>query len=66
MEESESDCSSNDNSRSFAAVGQSKLAIQAVMELVLAGDVPEPDLRVRFLHMASVWEEMAVQRRVLH
>jgi hypothetical protein len=32
----------------------------------LAGDVPEPDLRVRFLHMASVWEEMAVQRRVLH
>ena len=34
MEESESDCSSNDNSRSFAAVGQPKLAIQAVMELV--------------------------------
>jgi hypothetical protein len=34
MEESESDRSSNDNSRSFAAVGQPKLAIQAVMELV--------------------------------
>jgi hypothetical protein len=32
----------------------------------LAADVPEPDLSAHFLHMASAWEELAVQRRVLH
>jgi hypothetical protein len=32
----------------------------------LAADVPEPDLRARFLHMVSVWTELADQARVLH
>jgi hypothetical protein len=32
----------------------------------LAVDVPEPDLRARFLHMASMWTELADQPRVLH
>jgi hypothetical protein len=31
-----------------------------------AADVPEPDLRVHFLHMASMWVELADQPRVLH
>jgi hypothetical protein len=32
----------------------------------LAADVPEPDLRARFLEMAGKWAEMADQPRVLH
>jgi hypothetical protein len=32
----------------------------------LAADVPELDLRARFLRMASIWTELAVQPRVLH
>jgi hypothetical protein len=32
----------------------------------LAADVPEPDLRARFLHMATMWTELAAQPRVLH
>ena len=32
----------------------------------LAADVPEPDLRAHFLHMASMWVELADQPRVLH
>jgi hypothetical protein len=32
----------------------------------LADDVPEPDLRAHFLHMASLWVELAVQPRVVH
>ena len=32
----------------------------------LAADVPEPDLRKRFLQMASEWALLAVQHRVLH
>jgi hypothetical protein len=32
----------------------------------LADDVPESDLRARFLHMARMWTELAVQPRVLH
>ena len=32
----------------------------------LAADVPEPDLRARFLRMASTWTELADQPRVLH
>ena len=32
----------------------------------LAADVPEPDLREYFLHMASEWALLAVQPRVLH
>jgi hypothetical protein len=32
----------------------------------LAADAPELDLSAHFLHMASVWEELAVERRVLH
>ncbi len=32
----------------------------------LAADVPEPDLRVLFLRMASTWTELADQPRVLH
>jgi hypothetical protein len=32
----------------------------------LAVDVPESDLRARFLHMASMWTELADQPRVLH
>jgi hypothetical protein len=32
----------------------------------LAADVPEPDLRARFLRMASTWTELADQSRVLH
>jgi len=32
----------------------------------LAQDVPEADLRARFLRMARMWTELASQRRVLH
>jgi hypothetical protein len=32
----------------------------------LAADVPEPDLRAHFLHMASRWMELADQPRVLN
>jgi hypothetical protein len=32
----------------------------------LAADVPEPDLRARFLRLASMWTELADQPRVLH
>ncbi len=32
----------------------------------LAADVPEPDLRVHFLRMASIWTELADQPRILH
>jgi hypothetical protein len=32
----------------------------------LAADVPEPDLRAHFLHMASMWTGLADQCRVLH
>jgi hypothetical protein len=32
----------------------------------LAADVPEPDLRIHFLRMASTWMELADQPRVLH
>jgi hypothetical protein len=32
----------------------------------LAEDVPELDLRARFLRMASIWAELADQPRVLH
>jgi hypothetical protein len=32
----------------------------------LAADAPEPDLRARLLHMASMWTELADQPRVLH
>jgi hypothetical protein len=32
----------------------------------LAADAPEPDLRARFLHMASMWTELADQTPVLH
>ena len=32
----------------------------------LAADVPEPDLRAHFLHMAGMWVELALQPRVLH
>jgi hypothetical protein len=32
----------------------------------LAADVPEPDLRVHFLNMASMWTKLADQPRVLH
>ncbi len=32
----------------------------------LAADVPEPDLRVQFLRMASIWTELADQPRILH
>jgi hypothetical protein len=32
----------------------------------LAADVPEPDLRARFLDMASRWAELADQPRVLN
>jgi len=32
----------------------------------LAADVSEPDLRERFLRMASMWVELADQPRVLH
>jgi len=32
----------------------------------LADDVPEPELRAHFLHMASMWTGLADQRRVLH
>jgi hypothetical protein len=32
----------------------------------LAAEVPEPDLRARFLRMAGMWTELAVQPRVLH
>jgi hypothetical protein len=32
----------------------------------LAADVPEPDLRVRFLRLARMWTELADQPRVLH
>jgi hypothetical protein len=32
----------------------------------LAAAVPEPDLKARFLHMASMWTELADQPRVLH
>jgi hypothetical protein len=32
----------------------------------LAADVPEPDLRVHFLSMASIWTELADQPRILH
>jgi hypothetical protein len=32
----------------------------------LAADVPEPDLRAHFLHMASMWTELADRPRVLH
>jgi hypothetical protein len=28
--------------------------------------VPEPDLRAHFLHMASLWTELADRPRVLH
>ena len=32
----------------------------------LAADVPEPELRVHFLKMASMWAKLANQPRVLH
>jgi hypothetical protein len=32
----------------------------------LAADVPEPELRAHFLHMASMWTELADRPRVLH
>jgi hypothetical protein len=32
----------------------------------LAMDVPEPDLRARFLCMARMWTDLADQPRVLH
>jgi hypothetical protein len=32
----------------------------------LAADVPEPVLRDHFLHMASIWAELAVRPRVLN
>jgi hypothetical protein len=32
----------------------------------LAADVPDPGLRARFLHMASMWTELAEHSRVLH
>jgi hypothetical protein len=32
----------------------------------LAANVPEPDLRARFLQLASMWTELADQLRVLH
>jgi hypothetical protein len=32
----------------------------------LAADVPDPDLRVHFLCMASRWTELAHQPRVIH
>jgi hypothetical protein len=32
----------------------------------LAADAPELDLSAHFLHMASMWTELAVQPRVLH
>jgi hypothetical protein len=32
----------------------------------LAADVPDPDLKAHFLHMASMWTELADQPRVLH
>jgi len=32
----------------------------------LAADVPELDLRERFVRMASMWTELAQQPRVLH
>ena len=32
----------------------------------LAADVPEPDLRVHFLRMASMWAELAVVERYGH
>jgi hypothetical protein len=32
----------------------------------LAADVPEPDLRARFLHMANMWGELAGQARILN
>ena len=32
----------------------------------LAADVPEPDLKAHFLRLASRWEEIADQPRVLH
>jgi hypothetical protein len=32
----------------------------------LAAEVPESDLRARFLRLASMWTELADQPRVLH
>jgi hypothetical protein len=32
----------------------------------LAADAPELDLRAHFLHMASMWTELADRPRVLH
>jgi hypothetical protein len=32
----------------------------------LAADVPEPDLKAHFLHMASMWTELADQPHILH
>jgi hypothetical protein len=32
----------------------------------LAADVPETDLRAHFLHMASMWRQLADQPRVRH
>ena len=32
----------------------------------LAADVYEPDLRARFLYMASMWTQLADHSRVLH
>jgi hypothetical protein len=32
----------------------------------LAADVPEPDLRARFLDMAGEWAELTGRPRVLH
>lgn len=32
----------------------------------LADDAPDLGLRARFLHMACMWTELAVQPRVLH
>ncbi len=32
----------------------------------LAADVPEPELRAHFLHMAGIWTELAGRPRVLH
>jgi hypothetical protein len=32
----------------------------------LAADVPEPDLKAHFLHMAGMWTELADQPHILH
>jgi len=32
----------------------------------LAADVPEPELKAHFIHLASMWTELATLPRVLH